>query len=83
MGTSIESGHDDVLGVSEIRLANKGGLMLTGTSKQADIMARPITPCFQRLMLIVNGVAFESGTECVVPRLVLDELVHRTRSPVE
>jgi hypothetical protein len=27
-------------------------------------------------MLIVNGVAFESGTESVVPRLVLDELAH-------
>ena len=34
-------------------------------------------------MLIVSGVAFESGAEShgVVPRLVLDELVHRTRSP--
>ena len=39
LGTSIEPGHGHVLGMSEIRLSNKDGVMLTGTSKQADIGA--------------------------------------------
>jgi hypothetical protein len=38
LGTSIEPGHGHVLGMSEIRLSNKDGVMLT--SKQADIGAR-------------------------------------------